>query len=57
MGQYTVKHQTDHTCSECEYYSFDKAWVDHCAKCHEDRVGWSVLACKDYKPDEYYKED
>ena len=56
MPQYTVKHQTDRTCSECKSYSFDKAWVDHCAKGHEHRVGWSVLACKDYTPDDTEEE-
>lgn len=58
MGQYTVRHQSDHVCAECERYYVDgKTDVDQCVKGHNDRVGRLVLACDDFIPDQYYKTE
>ena len=56
MGQYTVKHQRDRTCLNCEHYdwaiiqdSFGEAVQEYCDKNHYDHVSRYAEPCKDYK--------
>ena len=56
MSQYTVEHQTDKTCIDCEYYdyeivhdSFGEMVTEYCVKGKYEHVGWSAEACDAFK--------
>ena len=49
MGQYTVKHQCDDVCADCDNYYIDNySGVEKCVAGHDERVGRHVLACDDF---------
>lgn len=56
MSQYTVKHQCDRTCADCEYYDYEITWdsfgpirEEYCSKNHYGHVGWYSEPCEDFK--------
>ena len=56
MPQYTVRHQCDRTCANCEYYdwdifedSFGPYTEEYCTKGNYGHVGRYSEPCKDFK--------
>lgn len=56
MSQYTVKHQCDRTCANCEYYEFDiiedsfgPYTEEYCSKGNYGHVGLYSEPCEDFK--------